>query len=81
MANNVIDCSASTNAIVKSWQKAVTPDFAQSISNLSNPYGDGHAAERMCEFIVNNNDRARLLDKQALRLSDSDGTEEFIQSD
>lgn len=81
MASNVIDCPASTDAIVKSWQEAVTPAFAQSISSLSNPYGDGHAAVRMCEFIVNNNDRARLLDKQALRLSDSDGVEGFVQHD
>ncbi len=77
MASNVIDCPASAKAIVESWKKAVSPEFAASIEHMTNPYGDGDAAERMCSFIVQHNERGRLLDKRARPLADSKDVDGF----
>ena len=80
MADNVIDCAASSDAIVQAWKKAVSPAFAESIANMKNPYGDGRAAERMCHFLLAHNDRARLLDKQARPLCDADSIDGFLKN-
>ncbi|MFK8028922.1 MAG: UDP-N-acetylglucosamine 2-epimerase [Gammaproteobacteria bacterium] len=77
MADNVIDCPASSDAIVEAWQKAVSDDFTDSIADMTNPYGDGQAATRMCEFLLKHNDRARLLDKKARTLTCHDDIDGF----
>ena len=79
MAANVIDCAATVEAIVAAWQQAVSPEFRQTIHGMENPYGDGHAAERMCDVLIQYKDRARLLDKQARTLCNSDKIDGFLR--
>lgn len=71
MAGNVIDCDANAEAIVNAWHTARSDAFAKSIATLQNPYGDGNAAGRMCDFLLENRDRNRLLNKRALPLLES----------
>ena len=49
---NVIDCGYQTEEIVAAIHKAIDPSFKRSLSDMSNPYGDGHAAERIVERLV-----------------------------
>ncbi len=79
MAENVIDCVATRDAIASSWRKASSPEFRSSIAEMTNPYGTGEAAERMCRFLLQHHDRARLLDKRARTLTDSDLVDGFLK--
>lgn len=79
MAANVIDCPAETEAIVSAWQRATSESFAAGIGNMTNPYGDGTASERMCEFLLRHSDRGKLLDKRALPLTEGETMTAFTQ--
>ena len=48
---NVIDVDADTESIAGGIRRAVRPDFRSSMDGLKNPYGDGHAAERIVERL------------------------------
>lgn len=50
-AANVIDCPADAGAIAEALDRACSPAFRQSLHGLSNPYGDGHAAERIVRVM------------------------------
>ena len=52
-AINVIDTPANTPAILAAIQQARSPEFLNSLAGMANPYGDGHAAERIVEVLVN----------------------------
>lgn len=71
MAKNVIDCEADSGAIVKAYNRAASPEFRATLTNMSNPYGDGHASERICNMIVKHRQRDRLLNKKARPLISS----------
>ncbi len=65
-AMNVIDVVGEASAIKQAIEKALGPEFASSIKDMSNPYGDGQAAQRIAQIIGDLPTRARLLDKRAL---------------
>lgn len=46
-AKNVIDVGCARGEIVAAIEKAVSSQFRSSLDDLVNPYGDGHAAERI----------------------------------
>ena len=46
-ARNVVDVAHNLDAIREGLQRILDPEFRQSLSGLKNPYGDGHAAERI----------------------------------
>ncbi len=46
-ATNVIDVGYARDEIVVGIQCAIAPAFRERLRNLVNPYGDGHAAERI----------------------------------
>ena len=50
-ADNVIDCTPKTEAIVTAISKAHSREFQTVSKNIFNPFGDGHAAERITEKI------------------------------
>jgi UDP-hydrolysing UDP-N-acetyl-D-glucosamine 2-epimerase len=50
---NVIDADASCEDIRAAIDKAVSPAFRESLANVVNPYGDGHAAETILEKLKN----------------------------
>lgn len=67
-AKNIIHADANSVQIVLAMQKAITPDFASSLTNLENPYGDGFAAERIVAGLATAPTRDKLLKKRALPL-------------
>jgi len=44
---NVIDVGYGSGEILAGIRKAVSAEFSASLADLLNPYGDGHAAERI----------------------------------
>ena len=48
---NVIDVDCRREAIVEGVRQATSPGFRESLSDLVNPHGDGHAAERIVETL------------------------------
>ena len=53
---NVIDTDYNHEAILKAIERAISPEFHESLQDLENPYGDGHSTER----IVKDNHAAWL---------------------
>ena len=64
-ATSVIDCVVDVPAIVKAIEKA----FLLDCSSVQNPYGDGHAAERIIRTLQKIGSPARLLQKRFVELA------------
>ncbi len=60
---NVIDVGYTESEILKGVSLATSSEFKESIVNMSNPYGDGHAAERILGKLKAVNVDERLLMK------------------
>jgi len=50
-AQSVIHCEANKDAIKQAFQRLNDPKFQQSLEHVQNPYGDGHACEKIIEVI------------------------------
>jgi len=50
-ARNVLHCAADRNAIGSAIRTALSPSFRLSLDGLQNPYGDGHAAEKIADIL------------------------------
>jgi UDP-hydrolysing UDP-N-acetyl-D-glucosamine 2-epimerase len=61
-ARNVIDVGNSHAEIAAGIKRAIEPDFRGGLGDLVNPYGDGHAAEKIVEALraVELNDKLLL---------------------
>jgi UDP-hydrolysing UDP-N-acetyl-D-glucosamine 2-epimerase len=73
-ARNVLDAAAETDAIVSAIERALSTEFRSDLAGMTNPYGDGHAAERIVEVLANL-DIERLLMKAPVLLPDDSETE------
>ena len=51
-AANVIDVEARPDAVAAGLRRALDPAFRRALAALVNPYGDGHAAERMVRVLA-----------------------------
>ncbi|MGA9060377.1 MAG: UDP-N-acetylglucosamine 2-epimerase [Terracidiphilus sp.] len=51
-ARNVIDAPADAAAIGAALQRALSPEFRESLAGLTNPYGDGAAAKAIARVLV-----------------------------
>ena len=69
-AANIIDVEADREEIVAAVHKALEPDFRQSLAGMENPYGDGHAAERIGEILATVPLGEELLHKRPAPLGD-----------
>jgi UDP-N-acetylglucosamine 2-epimerase (non-hydrolysing)/GDP/UDP-N,N'-diacetylbacillosamine 2-epimerase (hydrolysing) len=49
---NVIDVEADTNSILAGIKRALSKEFAESLSGMSNPYGDGFAAHKIAQVLA-----------------------------
>ena len=67
-ARNVIDTPAQKQDILEAVEKALSSEFRQSLEGMSNPYGDGFAAERMAEVLAKAPLGEQLLLKKAMPL-------------
>lgn len=61
---NVIDVDDDRDAIAAAIQRALSPDFRASLAELTNPYGDGHAAEAIVATLRQVELGPRLLTKR-----------------
>lgn len=50
-ARNVIDVGYEADAIARAIAQALSPEFRASLAGLKNPYGDGHAANRIVRVL------------------------------
>lgn len=64
---NVIDTGYSRDEISKAIGQALSPGFRRSLAGLVNPYGDGHAAERIMPVLKEVKLDDRLLLKRFYR--------------
>jgi UDP-N-acetylglucosamine 2-epimerase (non-hydrolysing)/GDP/UDP-N,N'-diacetylbacillosamine 2-epimerase (hydrolysing) len=51
-ARNVLDAAANKPSILKAIEIAKTPQFRQSLKGMVNPYGDGHASEKIVDVLT-----------------------------
>jgi UDP-hydrolysing UDP-N-acetyl-D-glucosamine 2-epimerase len=51
-ATNIVDAEPDRGAIEEAIQTALAPDFRKRLSDMVNPYGDGHAAERIVAVLA-----------------------------
>lgn len=51
-AANVINCDCDQDAVLIAIQRATSPIFRASLTNLVNPYGDGRASERIVSALA-----------------------------
>jgi UDP-hydrolysing UDP-N-acetyl-D-glucosamine 2-epimerase len=67
-APNVLDAPADTAAILARIAEARSPAFRASMQGIANPYGDGHASERIVDILTSTPLGPELLIKRALPL-------------
>jgi UDP-hydrolysing UDP-N-acetyl-D-glucosamine 2-epimerase len=67
-ASNVIDVPPQPTAILEAIDRARSVNFRQSLTGMENPYGDGHAAERVANVLTSVPLDRKLLIKQAVEL-------------
>lgn len=63
---NVIDVGFSADEIAQAIRQAASEEFHSSLGDLTNPYGDGHTAERILAVLELLPDRMTLLRKPLL---------------
>jgi len=51
-ARNVLDVAADKNSILNTIEIAGSPGFRQSLAGMENPYGDGHASEKIVQVLT-----------------------------
>jgi len=65
-ARNVLDAEANAASILKRIAEARSTVFRASLDGMANPYGDGHAAERIVEVLTTAPLGQELLIKRAM---------------
>jgi UDP-hydrolysing UDP-N-acetyl-D-glucosamine 2-epimerase len=69
-ARNVLDAVADEASILKAIEIAGASDFRQSLAGMANPYGDGHASEKIVQVLTTTPiGRDLLLKRHAQTLS------------
>lgn len=51
-ARNVINAESETDAILRAIEKGLSADFRESLKGMTNPYGDGHASEKIAGILA-----------------------------
>lgn len=69
-AANVLDVDCDVTAIKAAVEVATSQDFRRSLLELSNPYGDGQAAQRILEVLTHLPERKALISKPFFNLGD-----------
>ena len=66
-AESVLDVPVQREAIANAIRRAISPAFRERVRKVRNPYGDGHAAERIMK-VLERTDFSALLHKRFLDL-------------
>jgi UDP-N-acetylglucosamine 2-epimerase (non-hydrolysing)/GDP/UDP-N,N'-diacetylbacillosamine 2-epimerase (hydrolysing) len=64
-ARNVLDAEATVESILNRVEQARSAEFRRSLEGMDNPYGDGHAAERIVSVLASVPLGEELLIKRA----------------
>jgi UDP-hydrolysing UDP-N-acetyl-D-glucosamine 2-epimerase len=64
-ARNVLDAQPEAKAIIDAMAKAMSTEFRASLADMTNPYGDGHAAEKIVQVLTTTPLGEELLVKHA----------------
>jgi UDP-hydrolysing UDP-N-acetyl-D-glucosamine 2-epimerase len=67
-ATNVLDVPASAAGICAALAQALSPKFRESIRNLDNPYGNGHASKQIVNILATVPLAEKLLFKRNARV-------------
>jgi UDP-hydrolysing UDP-N-acetyl-D-glucosamine 2-epimerase len=51
-AANILDAASAKDSILEKIEVAASPDFRRSLAGMVNPYGDGHASEKIVEVLT-----------------------------
>lgn len=51
-ARNILDAAPEADAILSAIQRAKSPEFRHSLQGMTNPYGDGYAAEKIAQVLT-----------------------------
>ena len=51
-ARNVLDAEPETKAILTKIAEAMSREFRESLAGMTNPYGDGHASEKIVQVLT-----------------------------
>ncbi|AXC09858.1 UDP-N-acetylglucosamine 2-epimerase [Acidisarcina polymorpha] len=68
-AQNVIDVASNSEDIVAAIQRARSPEFKELLAGMENPYGDGHASQRIVDVLTTVPLDRCLLIKRATEIS------------
>ncbi len=63
---NIIDVAPKTELILQAIDKGLSDEFRKSLDGMTNPYGDGHASERIVEILAKVKLGDELLIKRAV---------------
>ena len=74
-ARNILDAAPEISAITQAIEKGLSADFRESLNGMTNPYGDGHASEKIAEILSSVSLGDELLIKRAVPLEDLTGTQ------
>lgn len=74
-ARNILDAAPEMSAITQAIEKGLSADFRESLNGMTNPYGDGHASEKIAEILSSVSLGDELLIKRAVPLEDLTGTQ------
>jgi UDP-N-acetylglucosamine 2-epimerase (non-hydrolysing)/GDP/UDP-N,N'-diacetylbacillosamine 2-epimerase (hydrolysing) len=64
-AHNVLDAAPEANVIIDAIARGMSDDFRGSLAGMTNPYGDGHAAEKIVQVLTTTPLSEELLVKHA----------------
>jgi UDP-N-acetylglucosamine 2-epimerase (non-hydrolysing)/GDP/UDP-N,N'-diacetylbacillosamine 2-epimerase (hydrolysing) len=64
-ARNILDAAPECNAILEAVEKGLSPSFRKGLEGMTNPYGDGRAAERIARVLAEVSLGESLLLKRA----------------
>ncbi len=63
---NVLDADAHVDSILSCVERALSPSFRGSLQGMTNPYGDGHASERIAQILADTPIDEQFIVKPAL---------------
>jgi len=66
-AANILDAAPTASSILDAVRVAKSPEFQKSLKGMTNPYGDGHASEKIVEVLTGAPLGASLLVKRTMR--------------
>ena len=64
-ARNVLDAEPEMKAILTKIAQAMSPEFRESLAGMTNPYGDGHASEKIVQVLTTVHLSEELIVKRA----------------